>query len=101
MKALNFVLLFGVRCPRFAAVKESADYAGVVHCHLGWSCQLWVVPDAGGEASLSCSYNRLAKTVKEMKKFYSSPVNSLNLDSDTLNFLLSKHRGIASVITQL
>ena len=51
MKAVHFALLFGVRCPPFAAVKESADYAGIVHCHLGWSCQLWVLPDAGGEAS--------------------------------------------------
>ena len=46
MEAVQFALLFGVRCPRFAAVEESADYVGVVHCPLGWGCQLWILPDA-------------------------------------------------------
>ena len=54
MEAVQFALQFGVRCPRFAAVEESADYAGVVHCHLGWSCQLWVLPDTGCNASKGC-----------------------------------------------
>ena len=51
MEAVQFALLFRVHCSRFAAVEESADYAGVVHCHLGWSCQLWVLPDAGGKVT--------------------------------------------------
>ena len=51
VEAVQFALLFVVCCPGFAAVEESADYAGVVHCHLGWSCQLWVLTDMGGKAS--------------------------------------------------
>ena len=51
VEAVKFALLFRVRCQRFAVVEEGADYAGNVHCHLGWSCQLWVLPDPAGAAS--------------------------------------------------
>ena len=51
VEAVQFALLFGVCRPCLAAVEESADDAGIVHCHLCWNCQLWVLPDAGGEAS--------------------------------------------------
>ena len=49
VEAVQFALLFEVCCPCLAAVEESADHAGIVHCHLCWNCQLWVLPDAGGE----------------------------------------------------
>ena len=51
MEAVQFALLFGVCCLRFAAVEESADYASIIHCQLGWNCQLWVLPDMDGKAS--------------------------------------------------
>ena len=51
VEAVQFTLLFGVCCPCLTAVEESADHAGILHCHLCWNCQLWVLPDAGGEAS--------------------------------------------------
>ena len=44
-------LFIGVCRSRFTAIEEGAVYLGVVHCHLGWSCQLWVLPEVGGKAS--------------------------------------------------
>ena len=42
VEAFQFALLFGVCCPCLAAVDESADDAGIVHCHLCLNCQLCI-----------------------------------------------------------
>ena len=33
---VQLALLLGIRCPCFTAIEESADDAGVVHCHFRW-----------------------------------------------------------------
>ena len=35
VEAVQFPLLFGVHCPCFTAIEESADYPGVLHFNLG------------------------------------------------------------------
>ena len=45
VEAVQLPLLFGVCCPGLTAMQERADDSGVVHCHLSWDCELWILPD--------------------------------------------------------
>ena len=43
-----------VDCPHLAAVKQSADDAGIVYCHFGCGCELGALPDTCGEPTKCC-----------------------------------------------
>ena len=47
----QLLLLLGIGSPGFSPVQEGADYVGIVHCNLGWSGWLGVLPEASGQSS--------------------------------------------------
>ena len=47
----QLLLLLGIGSPGFSPVQEGADYVGIVHCNIGWSGWLGVLPEASGQSS--------------------------------------------------
>lgn len=54
VETVQLPLLLSRGCPSFTPIQEGANKAGIVHCNLGWSGQLRILPDTSGQSSQGC-----------------------------------------------